>query len=123
MSFHTFVLITRFCTCVMSRHEEQLQRLVNDVASRGLEWAQSSVSELGQSDLRGICRAAGLAVLSNSKWLTVPQLRDALLSYLASELTKVGSCLTANCRDNICNWNERLFVFDNMLRILKKRLF
>ena len=53
MSCHTFVLITRFRTCVMSRPEEQLQRLVKDVASRGLEWAQTSVSELGQTDLRG----------------------------------------------------------------------
>ena len=107
----------------MSQFEEKLQRLVKDVASRGLEWAQTSVSDLGQSDLRGICRAAGLAVLSNSKWLTVPQLRDALLSYLASELTKVRSCLTANCRDGICNWNERIYVFDNMLSILKRRFF
>ena len=123
MSCHTFVLITRFRTCVMSRPEEQLQRLVKDVASRGLEWARTSVSELGRDDLRAICRAAGLAVLSNSKWLTVPQLREALLSYLASELTKVGSCLTASCKDYICNWNERLNVFCNMFRILKRRLF
>ena len=96
MSCHTLVLITRFCTCVMSRPEEQLQRLVKDVASRGLEWAQTSVSELGRDDLRAICQAAGLAVLSNRKWLTVPELREALLAYLASELTKAGSCLTAN---------------------------
>ena len=123
MSCHTFVLITRSRICVMSRPEEQLERLVKDVASRGLEWAQTSVSELGQTDSRGICRAAGLAVLSNSKWLTVPQLREALLSYLASELTKVGSCLTASCKDSICNWNERLYVFCNMFRILKRRLF
>ena len=85
MSCHMFVLITRSRICVMSRPEEQLQRLVKDVARRGLEWAQTSVSELGRDDLRGICRAAGLAVLSNSKWLTVSQLREALLSYLANE--------------------------------------
>ena len=123
MSCHTFVLITRFRICVMSRPEEQLQRLVKDVARRGLEWAQTSVSELGQADLRGICRAAGLAVLSSRKWLTVSQLREALLSYLASELTKVGSCLTASCKDYICNWNECLYVFCTMFRILKRRLF
>ena len=123
MSCHTFVLITRSRICVMSRPEEQLERLVKDVASRGLEWAQTSVSELGQTDLRGICRAAGLAVLSNSKWLTVSQLREALLSYLASELTKVGSCLTASCKDYICNWNECLYVFCTMFGILKRRLF
>ena len=123
MSCHTFVLITRFRTCVMSRPEEQLQRLVKDVASRGLEWAQTSVSELDRDDLRAICKAAGLAVLSNRKWLTVPQLREALLSYLASELTKVGSCLTASCKDYICNWNERLYVFCTMFGILKRRLF
>ena len=69
MSCHTLVLIARFCTCVMSRPEEQLQRLVKDVASRGLEWAQTSVSELGRDDLRAICQAAGLAVLSISKVL------------------------------------------------------
>jgi hypothetical protein len=42
---------------------------------------------------------------------------DNLLSYLASELTKVGSCLTASCKESMCNWNERLYVFYNMFKI------
>ena len=42
---------------------------------------------------------------------------DNLLSYLASELIKVGSCLTASCKESICNWNERLYVFYNMFKI------
>ena len=106
----------RYPICVMSQPREKLQRLVQDGASRGLEWVQTSLSEIGRDDLRGMCKAAGLAVLSNRKWPTVPELREALLAYLASEATKVGSCLTASCRDDMCNWDEVLFLFYNLFR-------
>ena len=86
----------------MSQPREKLQRFVEDGCSRGLEWAQTYLSEIDRDDTRGMCKAAGLAVLSNCKWRTVPELREALLAYLASELTKVGSCLTASCKDDMC---------------------
>jgi hypothetical protein len=86
----------------MSQPREKLQRFVEDGCSRGLEWAQTYLSEIDRDDMRGMCKAAGLAVLSNRKWRTVPELREALLAYLASELTKVGSCLTASCKDDMC---------------------
>ena len=59
--------------------------------------------------------AAGLPVRANSssKWLPVSELREALLAYLAPEAEKAGSCLIASCMDNMCNWNEVLFLLYN----------
>jgi hypothetical protein len=100
------------------REREKLQRLVQDGARKGLEWRQGAVAEICKDDLRAMVTAAGLPVRANSskKWLTMPELREALLAYLASEATKVGSCLTASCKDDMCNWDGVLLLFDNMFR-------
>jgi len=102
----------------MSQPREKLQRLVQDGARKGLEWRQGAVAEICKDDLRAMVTAAGLPVRANSskKWLTMPELREALLAYLASEATKVGSCLTASCKDDMCNWDGVLLLFDNMFR-------
>ena len=93
---------------------EKLQRLREDGAIRGPEWLQGAVADIGRDELRAMAKAAGLPVRSNSKLLAVPELREALLAYLASEAGKVGSCLIASCMDDMCNWDELLLLFDNM---------
>ena len=62
-----------------------------------------------------MAKAVGLPVRSNSKWLTLSELQEALLAYLACEAGKVGSCLIASCMDDMCNWDEILFPLYNML--------
>jgi hypothetical protein len=77
------------------------------------------VADIRRDELRAMAKAAGLPVRSNSKLLTVPELREALLAYLASEAGKVGSCLIASCMDDMCNWDELLLLFDNMSKNCK----
>ena len=72
---------------------EKLQRLQED----GAEWLQGAVADVRRDELRAMAKAAGWPVKSNSKWLTVSELQEALLAYLASEAGKVGSCLIARC--------------------------
>ena len=91
-----------------------MHRLVEDGASRGPEWLQGAVADIRRDELRAMAKAAGLPVRSNSKWLTVPELQEALLAYLVSEAGKVGSCLIASCMDDMCNWDEVLFLFYDM---------
>jgi len=93
--------------------------LREDGAIRGPEWLQGAVADIGRDELRAMAKAAGLPVRSNSKWLTVPELQEALLAYLASEAGKVGSCLIASCMDDMCNWDELLLLFDNMSKNCK----
>ena len=80
--------------------------------------AARSCCGIGRDKLRAMVKAAGLPLRSNSskKLLTVPELQEALLAYLASEAEKVGSCLIASCKDGLCNWDEVLFLFYNMFR-------
>ena len=44
----------------------------------------------------------------------MPELQEALLAYLVSEAGKVGSCLIASCMDDMCNWDEVLFLVCHM---------
>ena len=91
----------------MSQLREKLQRLVQDGATRGPEWLQGALAEIRRDELRAMCKAAGLPVKSNSG-------KKALLAYLASESEKAGSCLIASCMDDMCNWNEVVFLLYNM---------
>ena len=78
------------------------------------------MADIPKDELREMCKAAGLRVKSTSSktWLTMPELREALLAYLAPEAGKAGSCLIASCMGNMCNWNEVLFLFYNMFQSL-----
>jgi len=93
---------------------EKLQRLVQDGASRGPEWLRGAVADIGRDEVPAMCKAAGLPVQSNDKWLTVPELQEALLAYLASETVKVGSCLIASCMDDTWNWDKVSFLLYSM---------
>ena len=72
------------------------------------------MADIRRDELRAMAKAAGLPVRSNSKWLTVPELEEEWLAYLVSEAAKVGSCLIASCMDDMCNWDEVLFLFYDM---------
>ena len=55
---------------------------------------------------------------SSTKWLPMPELREALLTYLGPEAGKAGICLIVSCKDNMCNWNEVFFLLYNMFQSL-----
>ena len=89
-----------------------LQRLQEEVASRGLEWLKAALAEMDRDCLRDMCKSAGLPVRASSskRWLPVSELRDALLAYLASEAEKATCsefektcCQTQRC---LSYWKE-----------------
>ena len=94
---------------VMSQPREKMQRLVQEGAIKGQEWLEGVLAAIRRDELRAMCQTAGLAVKSNGKLLTVPELQQALLAYLVSDAKKVGSCLMCNC-------HEVLLLFDSMVR-------
>ena len=65
----------------------ELQRLQEEVASRGLEWLKAALAEMDRDCLRDMCKSAGLPVRASSskRWLPVSELREALVAYLAPE--------------------------------------
>ena len=85
---------------------EKLQRLQED----GAEWLQGAVADVRRDELRAMAKAAGWPVKSNSKWLTVSELQEALLAYLASEAGKVEVVWL----QDVCNWDEVLYLLYNM---------
>ena len=102
----------------------ELQRLREEVASRGPEWLQTAVADMRKDELRELCVAAGLRVKSTGSnlWLKMPELREALLAYLSSDAEKAGICWMASFVVNMRNWNEPFDMFDNMFRICKDML-
>ena len=62
----------------------ELQRLREEVASRGPECLGTAVADMRKDELRELCVAAGLRVKSTGSnlWL---ELREALLAYLSSD--------------------------------------
>ena len=49
------------------------------------------MADIRREELRAMCKSAGLPVKSTSgkAWLTMPELQEALLAYLAPEAGKV----------------------------------
>ena len=102
----------------------ELQRLREEVASRGPECLGTAVADMRKDELRELCVAAGLRVKATDGklWLKMPELREALLAYLSSDAEKAGIYLMASCVVNMRNWNEPFDMFDNMFRICKDML-
>ena len=71
----------------------ELQRLREEVSSRGPEWLIGALAEIGRDRLRDMCKAAGLRVKSadGKNWLAVRELREALLAYLVPDAEKAGN--------------------------------
>ena len=88
----------------------ELQRLREEVASRGPECLGTAVADMRKEELRELCVAAGLRVKSTDGklWLKMPELREALLAYLSSDAEKAGICLMASFVVNMRNWNEKV---------------
>ena len=88
----------------------ELQRLREEVASRGPEWLGTAVADMRKDELRELCVAAGLRVKSTDGklWLKMPELREALLAYLSSDAEKAGICWMASCMVNMRNRNEKV---------------
>ena len=57
--------------------------------SQGVEWLRSALSEISRDELRALAAAGGVETRPNNKWLTVPELRSALMEVLAPP-TEVG---------------------------------
>ena len=57
--------------------------------SQGVEWLRSALSEISRDELRALADADGVETRPNNKWLTVPELRSALMEVLAPP-TEVG---------------------------------
>ena len=108
--------------CCLKHSGGSCSAAAREVAAVARGWCQQGTGVAARScgghssrdELRAMAKAAGLPVRSNSKWLTVPELQEALLAYLVSEAGKVGSCLIASCMDDMCNWDEVLFLFYDM---------
>ena len=81
-----------------------------EVGSRGPEWLVTVVAEMRKDELREMCKAAGLRAKSadGQRWLTVSELREALLAHLSPAVEQAGICLMVCRMVNICKWNEKV---------------
>ena len=57
--------------------------------SQGVEWLRGAMSEISIDELRALAAAGGVETQPNHKWLTVAELRSALMEVLAPP-TEVG---------------------------------
>ena len=60
----------------------KLEELRVGAVSHGVEWLRSALSEILSGELRALAAAGGVETRSNKKWLTVAELRDALIKVL-----------------------------------------
>ena len=67
----------------------KLEELRVGAVSHGVEWLRSALSEILSGELRALAAAGGVETRPDNKWLTVAQLRDALMKVLAPS-TEVG---------------------------------
>ena len=51
--------------------------------SQGVEWLRSALSKILSGELRALAAAGGVETRPDNKWLTVAELRDALVKVLA----------------------------------------
>ena len=61
----------------------KLEELRVGAVSPGIEWLRSALSEISRDELRALAAAGGVETRPNNKWLTVAELRDALMKVLA----------------------------------------
>ena len=61
-----------------------MEELRVGAVSHGVEWLRSALSEILSGELRALAAAGGVETRPDNKWLTVAELRDALMKVLAS---------------------------------------
>ena len=66
-----------------------MEELRVGAVSQGVEWLRRALSEILSGELRALAAAGGVETRANKKWLTVAELRDALMEVLAPP-TEVG---------------------------------
>ena len=72
------------------RRAAKLEELRVGAVSHGVEWLHSALSELFRDELRPLAAAGGVEARPDNKWLTVAQLRDALLMKVLAPSREVG---------------------------------
>ena len=60
----------------------ELEELRVEAVSQGVEWLRRALSEISRDELRALAAAGGVEARPNNKWLTVGQLRGALMKVL-----------------------------------------
>ena len=60
----------------------KLEELHVEAVSQGAEWLRRALSEISRDELRALAAAGGVETRPNNKWLTVGQLRSALMKVL-----------------------------------------
>ena len=63
----------------------KLEELHVEAVSQGAEWLRRALSEISRDELRALAAAGGVETRPNNKWLTVGQLRSALMEVLAPQ--------------------------------------
>ena len=61
----------------------KLEELCVEAVSQGVEWLRRALSEISRDELRALAAAGGVETRPDNKWLTVAELRDALMKVLA----------------------------------------
>jgi len=61
----------------------KLEELRVGAVSQGVEWLRGALSEMSRDELRALAAAGGVETRCNKKWLTVAELRSALMEVLA----------------------------------------
>ena len=64
------------------RWAAKLEELRVGAVSHGVEWLRSALSELFRDELRPLAAAGGVETRPDNKWLTVAELRSALMKVL-----------------------------------------
>ena len=67
----------------------KLEEFRVEAVSQGVEWLRRALSEISRDELRALAAAGGVQTQPNHKWLTVAELRSALMEVLAPP-TEVG---------------------------------
>ena len=71
------------------RWAAKLEELRVGAVSHSVEWLHGALSQILSGELRALAAAGGVETRPDNKWLTVAQLRDALMKVLAPS-TEVG---------------------------------
>ena len=67
----------------------KLEELRVGAVSQGVEWLRRALSAMSRDEIRALAAAGGVETRPNRKWLTVAELRSALMEALAPP-TEVG---------------------------------
>jgi len=60
----------------------KLEELHVEAVSQGVEWLRRALSEISRDELRALAAAGGVETRPNNKWLTLAELRSALMKVI-----------------------------------------